>query len=110
MPSTIAKLRKTLPEFLTIEQYCALAGRCRASAFNDMHRVPRLGVKIGAHTRINRDIALAEMERAQAPLRWLPQKDRFTAPAPVATPTQPAHSRSKASAAPRRERDGEVRS
>ena len=58
-------------EFLTIEQYCALevelAGRCRASAFNDMRRVRRLAVKIGPHTRIVRDVILEEMERAQTP-------------------------------------------
>jgi hypothetical protein len=108
MRPTIAKLRKTLPAFLTIEQYCELTGRCRASAFKDMRLISGLGVKLGAQTRIVRDVALDEMERAQAPLPWIPLKDRDRAAADIASPKTPARVRSKASAAVRRERDGGV--
>jgi hypothetical protein len=108
MRPTIAKLRKTLPAFLTLEEYCALRNRCRASAFNDMRRVRGLGVKIGPHTRIVRDVALDEMARAQAPLPWLPQKDRRSAAAKVAVANKRSL-RIKEPAAPQHERPAEVR-
>jgi hypothetical protein len=82
MLSEIDKLRESLPELLTLEEYCALRERSRASAFNDMRRVAGLAVKIGPrgqHTRIKRDVALDEMAKAQTPQPWVPLKD----PAPA---------------------------
>lgn len=79
MRSTIAKLRTTLPEFITVKQYCEVKGCCRATAFSDMRRVPGLGVKVGWRTHIVRDVALDEMARAQERQPWLPLKDRDAA-------------------------------
>lgn len=85
MRSPIAKLRKTLPEYLRCEEYCALRERSRASAFSDLRRVSGLGVKIGSSTFFVRDVALDEMAREQAPRPWVPQKDCAAAPAKDAT-------------------------
>src|SRR5215831_752950 len=109
MRPTISKLRKTLPALLTIEQYCELTGRCRASAFKDMRLISGLGVKLGAQTRIVRDVMLDEMAREQAPQPWIPLKDRDRAAANVAALKKSTRPRSKESATARRQRDGEVR-
>jgi hypothetical protein len=77
---TIAKLKKTLPEFLTIPQYCTLKDCCRASAYNDLRRISGLGVKLGARTFIVRDVALDEMARAEEPIPWVPQEERTKNP------------------------------
>jgi hypothetical protein len=82
MFTELEKLRKSLPELLTIEEYCELRARSRPSAYNDIKRISGLAVKIGAygqHTRIVRDVALEEMARAETPQPWLPQKDRAPA-------------------------------
>jgi hypothetical protein len=76
MRPTIAKLRKTLPEFLSIIEYCNLKGCCRASAYNDLRRIAGLGVKLGPNTFIVRDVALDEMARAEEPIPWVPQEKR----------------------------------
>jgi hypothetical protein len=82
MFTELEKLRKSLPELLTIEEYCELRARSRPSAYNDMKRISGLAVKIGAYgqlTRIVRDVALEEMTKAETPQPWLPQKDRAPA-------------------------------
>jgi hypothetical protein len=76
MRSSISKLKKTLPEFLSIIEYCHLTGFCKATVFNQMRRIPGLGVKLGWRTFIVRDIALAEMARAEEPQAWTPVKER----------------------------------
>ena len=54
----IEKLRETLPPLLKLKQYCHVRNRCLASAYNDLKRVPGLGVKDGRSTRIVRDVML----------------------------------------------------
>jgi hypothetical protein len=76
MRSSIAKLRKTLPEFFTVLKYCEIKGCCKATAYNDLRRVPGLGVKIGWNTFIARDVMLAEMAKAERPQAWTPAKER----------------------------------
>jgi hypothetical protein len=108
MRDTIKRLRKALPPLLTIQQYCRVMNRCQASAYNDLREKPGLGVKVGGSTRIVRDFMLAEMARLPG---WIPQKDRVSTPgAKVTTPsTRPRRQHNKQIAAPRRERDPEVR-
>jgi hypothetical protein len=48
--SPIEKLRRALPDLLTLQQYCEATNRSPASAYNDLRRKPGLGVKIGRHT------------------------------------------------------------
>jgi hypothetical protein len=80
MRPTIAKLQKTLPEFISITEYCEILGCCRATAYNHMRRVSGLGVKIGSRTFIVRDVALDEMARAGEPHPWIPNKERTNSP------------------------------
>jgi hypothetical protein len=81
MHSTIARLKKNLPAFLTVEQYCELRNCSRATTYKDMHRVDGLAVKIGPSTRLRRDVALDQMARAASPQPWVPMKDRSGDPA-----------------------------
>ena len=80
MFDTIEKLRKTLPERLPIAEYCRVTGRGQASAYNDLHAIPDLGVKVGERTFFLRDIMLREMKKRldemANPPPWVPQKDR----------------------------------
>jgi hypothetical protein len=94
MRPTIAKLRKTLPQFLTIKQYCTLKDCCRASAYNDLRRIAGLGVKLGPNTFIVRDVALDEMARAEEPIPWVPQEKR------TSTPENPPNPRKREDSAP----------
>jgi hypothetical protein len=80
MRPTIAKLRKTLPEFIPVTEYCEIKGCCRATAYNDMRRISGLGVKLGARTFIVCDVALDEMARAEEPIPWAPQEERTKNP------------------------------
>jgi hypothetical protein len=89
MNPRIDKLRKSLPEHLTVKQYCELRGCCAATAYKTMWIVPGLAVKIGRHTFINRDIALDAIDRDEQPRPWLQQRERtgtpeLTAPEPTA--------------------------
>jgi hypothetical protein len=80
MRPTIAKLRKTLPKFISVTKYCEIKGCCKSTAYNDMRRISGLGVKIGANTFINRDVALDEMARMEEPIPWVPQEERTKKP------------------------------
>jgi hypothetical protein len=101
MRDTIKQLRAALPALMTVDDYCDLTGRCVASAYNDLRNKPGLAVKVGGSTRFLRDRVLAEMTRHE----WIPQKDRAGA---VTTPKELTRPR-KRTAAPRRERDPEMR-
>jgi hypothetical protein len=72
MNPTIERLRKTLPEYLTVPQYCDLVGCSRVTAYNDMRRVPGLGIKLGWRTLLDRNIALDIMAKATEPVPWTP--------------------------------------
>jgi hypothetical protein len=76
MRHTIAKLRKTLPEFFPVLKYCEIKGCCKATAYNDLKRLPGLGVKFGWRTYIVRDVMLDEMARSEEPQAWTPVKER----------------------------------
>jgi hypothetical protein len=110
MRDTIKKLRGTLPPLLTIQQYCRVMNRCQASAYNDLRGKPGLGVKVGGSTRIVRDFMLDEMARLPG---WIPQKDRVSTPEAKGRAsnksTRPRRQHNKQTAAPRRQRDREVR-
>jgi hypothetical protein len=58
MRNAIEKLRKALPELLTLRQYCDATGRCEASAYKDLRRKPGLSVKVGYYTRFAGDVML----------------------------------------------------
>jgi hypothetical protein len=75
----IEKLREELPALLKLKQYCHVRNRCLASAYNDLRRVPGLGVKDGRSTRIVRDVMLDDMARMP---EWIPEKDRLQ-PSPL---------------------------
>jgi hypothetical protein len=99
MRDTVEKLRKILPPFLTVPEYCKLMNRCEASAYHDLRNKPGLGVKIGGSTRFVTEAVLNEMLRLPA---WIPQKDR-------ARKAKAATRPKKQTATPRREYDPEVR-
>jgi hypothetical protein len=90
MRPTIAKLRKTLPDFIPVTEYCKIKGCCRATAYHDMRHISGLGVKIGPNTFIVRDVALDEMARAEEPIPWVPQEKRTSTPE---KPTEPRGTR-----------------
>jgi hypothetical protein len=104
----IAKLKKTLPKFLTVTEYCTLRQCCPASAYNDFRRVNGLAVKIGPNTFVVRDIALDELARAQELTPWVPQKDRLGVLANVTSKAPSSRQRDKQTVAARRKRDLEV--
>ena len=79
MRDFIERLRETLPPLLKIKQYCHVKNCCQASAYNDLKRIPGLGVKVGRSTRIVRDVMLDDMARLPA---WIPEKDRLQNPSP----------------------------
>jgi hypothetical protein len=77
MRDFIERLRETLPPLLKIKQYCHVKNCCQASAYNDLKRIPGLGVKVGRSTRIVRDVMLDDMARLP---EWIPEKDRLQNP------------------------------
>jgi hypothetical protein len=97
----IEKLRETLPPLLKLKQYCHVRNRCLASAYNDLKRVPGLGVKDGRSTRIVRDIMLDDMARMP---EWIPEKDRLQNPSPLVVEEINPTSRSRKLAQSRRPR------
>jgi hypothetical protein len=80
MRDVIERLRETLQPFLTIKQYCHVKNCCQASAYNDLKRIPGLGVKVGRSTRIVRDVMLDDIARLP---KWIPEKDRRQNPSPL---------------------------
>ena len=40
MRNTIKRLKKALPPFLTVQEYCRLMKRCQASAYHDLKNKP----------------------------------------------------------------------
>jgi hypothetical protein len=72
MRSRIAKFQQTVPELLTVKEYCALKGCCVATAYKDLRRIPGLGVRVGWNTYIRRDIALPAITQAEEPQPWAP--------------------------------------
>jgi hypothetical protein len=80
MSLKLEKLKRSLPEYLTVKQYCELIGCCTATAYKKMWITPGLAVKFGKHTFINRDIVLAEMERDEQPLPWVQQREHTVTP------------------------------
>jgi hypothetical protein len=106
MRSTIENLRKILPPFLTVRQYCAVKNCCEATAYNHLRARPGLGVKDGYSTKIVRDVMLDQMAHMPP---WVPAKDRAHK-AKVDTPKKSARPRrDKQTAAPRRGSDPEMR-
>jgi hypothetical protein len=102
MRDFIERLRETLPPLLKIKQYCHVKNCCQASAYNDLKRIPGLGVKVGRSTRIVRDVMLDDMARLP---EWIPEKDRRQNPSPLVGEeiNQPSRSRKLAeSRRPRR--------
>ena len=97
----IEKLRETLPPLLKLKQYCHVRNRCLASAYNDLKRVPGLGVKDGRSTRIVRDVMLDDMARMP---EWIPEKDRRQNPSPLVGEEINPPSRSRKLAESRRPR------
>jgi hypothetical protein len=97
----IERLRETLPPLLKIKQYCHVRNRSQASAYNDLHRIPGLGVKDGRSTRIVRDVMLDDMARMP---EWIPEKDRLQNPSPLVGQKVNSPSRSGKLAASRRPR------
>jgi hypothetical protein len=89
---SIAQLRKTLPELITLLEYCELRGRSRPSAFNDLRRNRGLGVKCGQKLFFVREAVLELMERDLEPVPWIPLKDR--APAKTGAPKKSRKARS----------------
>ena len=100
MRDFIEKLRETLPPLLKLKQYCHVRNRCLASAYNDLKRVPGLGVKDGRSTRIVRDVMLDDMARMP---EWIPEKDRLQ-PSPLVGEEINPPSRSRKLAESRRPR------
>ena len=47
MRNTIKRLKKALPPFLTVQEYCRLMKRCQASAYHDLKNKPGIAVKVG---------------------------------------------------------------
>jgi hypothetical protein len=105
MKDAIKQLQATLPPLMTIEQYCELTARCMGSAFNDMRNNPGLAVKIGGSTRFLRDRVLADIVRN----KWIPEKERDSADTTLKKSTRSRKGHDKQTAAPRRERDPEMR-
>ena len=101
MRDFIERLRETLPPLLKIKQYCHVKNCCQASAYNDLKRIPGLGVKVGRSTRIVRDVMLDDMARLP---EWIPEKDRRQNPSPLVGEeiNQPSRSRKLAEASRQR--------
>jgi hypothetical protein len=73
--SPIERLRAELPSLMTVREYMQAKNCCEATAYNDLKRVPGLGVKLcgpAGPTRIVRDVWLDHL--ANSP--WVPEKDR----------------------------------
>ena len=101
MRDFIERLRETLPPLLKIKQYCHVKNCCQASAYNDLKRIPGLGVKVGRSTRIVRDVMLDDMARLP---EWIPEKDRLQNPSPLVGEEINPPSRSRKLAQSRRPR------
>ena len=101
MRDFIERLRETLPPLLKIKQYCHVKNCCQASAYNDLKRIPGLGVKVGRSTRIVRDVMLDDMARMP---EWIPEKDRRQNPSPLVGEEINPPSRSRKLAEARRQR------
>ena len=101
MRDFIERLRETLPPLLKIKQYCHVKNCCQASAYNDLKRIPGLGVKVGRSTRIVRDVMLDDMARLP---EWIPEKDRLQNPSPLVGEEFNQQSRSRKLAESRRPR------
>jgi hypothetical protein len=101
MRDFIERLRETLPPLLKIKQYCHVKNCCQASAYNDLKRIPGLGVKVGRSTRIVRDVMLDDMARLP---EWIPEKDRLQNPSPLVGEEINPPSRSRKLAGARRRR------
>jgi hypothetical protein len=73
--SPIERLRAELPSLMTVREYMQAKNCCEATAYNDLKRVPGLGVKLygpTGPTRIVRDVWLDHLARSP----WIPEKDR----------------------------------
>ena len=101
MRDFIERLRETLPPLLKIKQYCDVKNCCQASAYNDLKRIPGLGVKVGRSTRIVRDVMLDDMARLP---EWIPEKDRLQNPSSFVGEEINPPSQSRKQTVPRRPR------
>ena len=107
MHDDIEQLRRSLPELIPVRQYCEISHRSMTSAYGDLRRIPDLGIKVGAFTRIKRDVMLREMAKPAEP--WVPVKDRPRAqqqPSPQLLQPAPPQKRRKSAAVGRARKTG----